>query len=168
MVRGLCHFPSFVDTKILFNWRTLKGNSLLTNPLRKTLMIDEIRLRLLVRSILSLRSLSSHEEVKYKIVVRLGFFPQYVTMNETLWNPSEWTRSPSLSNFLGPFHTGSRKKHRDNQFIFFDILKFSHDGKGRDISTVRVSGAVITGSFKKKPLSLHQPPPPPSVNIYHF
>lgn len=31
-----------------------------------------------------LRSLSSHEEVKYKIIVRLSFFPQYVTMNETL------------------------------------------------------------------------------------
>lgn len=29
-----------------------------------------------------LRSLSSHEEIK--IIVRLGFFPQYVTMNETL------------------------------------------------------------------------------------
>lgn len=31
-----------------------------------------------------LRSLSSHGEVKYKIIVRLSFFPQYVTMNETL------------------------------------------------------------------------------------
>ena len=116
-----------------------------------------------------LRSLSSNEEVKYKIIVRLGFFPQYITMNETL--PSEWTRSPSLSNFLGPFHTGSRIKHRDDQFIFFDILKFSHDGKERDISTVRVSGAVITWSFKKKPLSPSTPlppSPPPSVNIYHF
>ena len=51
-------------------------------------MIDEIRLShtgvidfessaIMNEPVSPLRSLSSNEEVKYKIIVRLGFFPQY-------------------------------------------------------------------------------------------
>lgn len=63
-------------------------------------MIDFESSAIMNEPVSPLRSLSSNEEVKYKIIVRLGFFPQYVTMNETLCIPETITPIDKKYNIL--------------------------------------------------------------------
>ena len=68
-----------------------------------------------------LRSRSSNEEVKYKIIVRLGFFPQYITMNETL--PVTVDAKPFVVQFSRSFSYRLKEKAQRRPVYFFRYIE---------------------------------------------